>query len=75
VVAHGLLGALATASRAIDILGAKDGNVPVEEFQSLTRIVKMQLGHVSGTLEDLVRGLSPDARHALDDLALPRGAP
>jgi EAL domain-containing protein (putative c-di-GMP-specific phosphodiesterase class I) len=73
VVAHGLLHSLATAGRALDLLCSHEGEVPVEEFRALVRIMRMQIRHVTGTLEDLVRGMPHEALRALDELLLPEG--
>jgi EAL domain-containing protein (putative c-di-GMP-specific phosphodiesterase class I) len=71
VIAHGLLTSLACVSSAVEVLRARDGNVPVEELRALTSVMRSQVDLMSGTVRDLVLGLPAEARNALDDLVGP----
>mgnify|MGYP000220992420 CR=1 FL=1 len=72
VAAHGLLGSLASMSSAVALLRATDGLLPPEQHRAACGVLERQIAHVTGVLEDLMRGLPVDAVHTLDELALRR---
>ena len=72
VAAHGLLGSLASMSRAVALLRATDGLLPPEQHRAACGVLERQIAHVTGVLEDLMRGLPVDAVRTLDDLSARR---
>jgi signal transduction histidine kinase len=66
VVAHALLNSLAVISGASTIL--LDEQLPAETQRDLLRRINAQAMHVTGVLQDLVRGLPLGAFDALQHL-------
>jgi EAL domain-containing protein (putative c-di-GMP-specific phosphodiesterase class I) len=73
VAAHALLGSLGSMSAAVSLLRATDGMLPPEQHRAVCGVLERQIAHVSGVLEDLVRGLPAEAVRSLDELSLGRG--
>ncbi|MEY2478245.1 MAG: hypothetical protein QOG87_3560 [Actinomycetota bacterium] len=70
VTAHGLLGSLASMSAAVSLLRAGQDHLPAEQHRAVVSVLERQIVHVSGVLEDLVRGLPIEAVRFLDDLSV-----
>jgi EAL domain-containing protein (putative c-di-GMP-specific phosphodiesterase class I) len=72
VAAHGLLSSLASMSTAVSLLRATDGLLPLEQHRAVCGVLERQISHVTGVLEDLVRGLPVEAVRYLDNLTQQR---
>lgn len=70
VLAHGLLSGMASITSAITMLSQTDGKLEPDRHRALCAAMHRQAAHISGVLEDLVRGLPPETVQALDRLAV-----
>ena len=68
VVAHGLINSLAAARVAVHLLSQGHGTLSVERHRALCAVVDRQTAHVTGVLQDLVQGLTPEAAALLAGL-------
>lgn len=68
VVAHGLLGSVAVCAGAVKAV-LHHPEMPEEKRSELLRMVESQADHMAAVLQDLMRGLPPEGREALDLLA------
>lgn len=65
VVAHGLLNAIIPAVGAADLLANED--LAPATHRDMVAMIQRRLGHVVGTLQDLVRGVPMDVLDVLED--------
>ena len=68
VTAHGLLSAIGAVKSAVALLAAKGTTMDDDEHRAVVGIAERQAHHLGSVLQDLVRGLPPQARHVLDAL-------
>jgi ABC-type transporter Mla subunit MlaD len=71
VLAHGLLGSMASIKAALGTLRTRE--LTVVQQQELLNVAATQIDHVIGVLTDLIAGVQPELTHTLNTLSVRDG--
>jgi EAL domain-containing protein (putative c-di-GMP-specific phosphodiesterase class I) len=69
VTAHSLLNSVGAVVSALGLLAARGRIMEEDQYRAVVGTAERQAHHLGTVLQDLVRGLPPQARHVLDALA------